>query len=447
VTRRFLSRAEAQALCERLLKWAKADETRVNYSGGWHGDTRFARNEVTTSGSVEDGTVTVGSAFGKRQASASTNVFTDKALRACVGQAERLARLAPEDPEFMPAVPPQQYAPVSAFFDSTANLSAEARGRAARFALELARAAGDLTAAGFIQANVGAAAVGSSSGLFAYHQSTDVSYTLTVRTADGTGGGGGGGSSSDWTRIDPEAIARRAAHKATASRDPVAAEPGAYTVVLEPQAVGDLVQTLAFSLDARSSDEGRGPFTKPGGGTKLGEKIVDEGVTILSDPADSALLTAPFDGDGLPLRRQVWIDRGVLTNLAYSRFWAKKQGKDPTGLPHSVRMLGGSQSIDDLVAGTDRGLLVTRFWYLRQVDPRTALFTGLTRDGTFLIEHGEITKAIKNFRFNESPLFLLSKLDGLGREERLGGAEGGGAVVMPALRALDFHFTSLSDAV
>jgi predicted Zn-dependent protease len=347
----------------------------------------------------------------------------------------------------MPGLPPQTYTPVNAFFDSTANLAAEARGRAARFALDLVRASGDLVAAGFIQAEVGAQAVANTGKLFAYHQSTEVSYTVTMRTTDGTGSGWAGGSHSDWDGLDAEAITRRAAEKAKASRNPLALDPGAYTVVLEPQAAGDLVRLLAFALNARTSDEGRGPFTKTGGGTKLGEKIVDERVSLVSDPADPDLLTAPFDAEGLPLRRIVWIDKGVLANLFYSRFWARKQGKEPTGLPQSLRMAGGTQSIEDLVAGTDRGVLVTRLWYLRQVDPRTVLVTGLTRDGTFLIENGKISKAVKNFRFNESPLFLLSKLEGVGRAERLGGVEGGGAIVMPALRARDFHFTSLSDAV
>lgn len=444
---RFLSREEAQALCEKILKWARADETRVNYSGSWRGDTRFARNEVTTSGSVEDGQVTVSSAFGQRQASASTNVFTDDALRSCVRQAERLARLAPEDPEFMAGLGPQTYVPVNAFFDSTANLTAEARGRAARLALELARTSGDLVAAGFIQAEVGAQAVANTRKLFAYHPSTDVSYTLTMRTSDGTGSGWAGGSHNDWDRLNAEVIARRAAQKAMASRSPVTLEPGAYTVVLEPQAVGDLVRLLAFAMNARNSDEGRGPFTKTGGGTRLGEKIADERVTLVSDPADPDLRTAPFDTEGLPLRRVLWIDKGVLANLFYSRFWARKQGKEPSGLPQSLRMAGGPHSLDELVAGTERGVLVTRLWYLRQVDPRTVLVTGLTRDGTFLIENGKLSKAVKNFRFNESPLFLLGKLEALGHEERLGGTEAGGAIVMPALRARDFHFTSLSDAV
>jgi predicted Zn-dependent protease len=143
----------------------------------------------------------------------------------------------------------------------------------------------------------------------------------------------------------------------------------------------------------------------------------------------------------------VWIENGVLRQLYYSRFWAKKQGKTATGAPSSLKMAGGQGTVDDLVKGTQRGVLVTRLWYLREVDPRTILYTGLTRDGTFLVENGKVTKALRNFRFNESPLFLLNNIEGLGRAERLAGTEQGGNVVMPAIKARDFNFTSLSEAV
>jgi len=218
-------------------------------------------------------------------------------------------------------------------------------------------------------------------------------------------------------------------------------------VVLEPQAVGDLVQLVLFYGDARSADEGRSPFVKESGGNKIGEKILDQRVTMVSDPQDPQLLSQPFDGQGLPLNRREWIKDGVLQQLSYTRFWAKKQGKEPTGGPGSVKVPGGTASLDSLIASTERGVLLTRLWYLREVDPRTILYTGLTRDGTFLIENGKISKALRNFRFNESPLFILNNLDGMGRAERLAGTEAGGDVVMPVLKVKDFNFTSLSEAV
>src|SRR6185436_14694532 len=280
--------------------------------------------------------------------------------------------------------------------------------------------------------------------------------STTARTPDGTGSGWASGGARDWGKLDPVALGTTAAQKAVASRNPVAIEPGMYTVVLEPQAVADLVPLLGGAFNARSADEGRGTFSKREGGTRLGEKVMDERVTLYSDPADPDLLAMPFDGEGLPLKRRVWIENGVLKNFSYSRFWAQKQGKEATGggggggggggfsggLPGGLKMVGGTKSTDELIAGTQRGILVTHFFYIRSLDQRTVLLTGLTRDGTFLIEKGKITKSLKNFRWNESPLFMLAKLEELGRAEPTAAGQ-----VMPAIRARDFNFTSLSDAV
>ena len=170
-------------------------------------------------------------------------------------------------------------------------------------------------------------------------------------------------------------------------------------------------------------------------------------MNIFSDPTDPQLLSQPFDGDGLPLGRQEWVKDGVLQQLYYTRFWAQRSNRPATGFPSSGKMQGGDQTTDQLIASTERGVLVTRLWYLREVDPRTILYTGLTRDGTFLIENGRISKAVRNFRFNDSPLFLLNNLDALGRAQRLAGTEAGGDVVMPSVKSHDFNFTSLSEAV
>src|SRR5690606_19954998 len=233
----------------------------------------------------------------------------------------------------------------------------------------------------------------------------------------------------DWTQLDARRVAERATGKARLSREPVSIEPGRYTVTLEPQAVADLVQLIAFYADARTADEGRSPFVKEGGGNRIDEKIVDERVTLISDPSDPMLMATPFDGEGMPLGRQVWIRNGVLEQLFYSRCWANKQQKTATGAPSSLRMEGGDASIEDLVRDTERGVLITRLWYLREVDPRTLLYTGLTRDGTFLVENGRVTQPLRNFRFNESPLFMLNNLEALGRAERVAGTEAGGDVV------------------
>jgi predicted Zn-dependent protease len=442
-----MPREMAQSLVEKIVKMSKADEISVNINSGYQADVRFAANQMSTAGGVVNGQVGIQSTFGKKHAIATTNDLSDESLRRAVEQSETLARLSPDDPENMPGLGPQTYVPVSSYFDSTANLTPSERARAALTALEPARKAADLKAAGFIIVNAGANALGNNKGLFAYNRSTNANYTLTVRTDDGTGSGWAGAEHPDWRQLNFPGLAEHAINKARLSRNPVAIEPGRYTVILEPQAVGDLVQLMGFALNARTADEGRSAFAKQGGGNKIGEKIVDSRVTIFSDPQDPQLLGQPYDGQGLPLSRQVWVENGMLKQLFYSRFWAQKQGKQPTGGPNSIKMVGGTTSIDDMIKSTPRGILVTRLWYLRSVDPRTILFTGLTRDGTFLIENGKISKAIKNFRFNESPLFLLSNLEAIGPAVRIAGTEQGGPVVMPAIKAKDFNFTSLSDAV
>lgn len=444
----LLTREQAKALADRVLAMSKADQTRVVIVSAWSGNTRFADASITTSGGVTDTSLTVIVAVGKRQASSSTNVLDEAALKRTVDLAIQLARLSPEDPELMPELGPQTYQTVNAFVESTADLDPEARASAVRRTITAATAAGkpagQIFTAGYLEANARATAVATSNGLFAYHRSTDTDYSVTARTPDGTGSGWARAGARDWNAIDAASIGRIAAQKAVASRNPQTIEPGLYTAVLEPQAVNDLIPLLANALAARSADEGRSPFSKPGGGNRIGEKVIDERVTLYSDPMDRGMLAPPFDAQGLPVGRTVWIEKGVLRNLAYTRFWAQKQGARPTGAPAAggLALTGGTKSTEEIIAGCTRGILVTHFFYIRSLDPRTVLQTGLTRDGTFLIENGKITRSLKNFRWNESPLLMLNRLEDIGRPEP---TEAGRQ--MPALRVRDFNFTSLSDAV
>jgi predicted Zn-dependent protease len=451
-----LGRAECEALAKQVLGYATADETRVTIASAARGNTRFAVNQISTAGDNQDVAVVVRSTFGRRAASAATNRLGADALRALVQRAEALARLAPEDPEQVPELGPQQYAESSGYVEGTAAVDAAARAAAVRAVTEPARAA-ELVATGYLEHDTGATAVATSRGLFAYARQTGASMTTTVRTPDGTGSGWAGAADNDFARLDPAALGARAIKKAELSRNPVAVEPGRYTVVLEPTAVGNLVQLMGFALSARSADEGRSFFSKPGGGNKIGQKVVDERITLATDPFDPTAPGAPFAGDGLPLPKTTWIENGVVKELAYDRYWAQKNGRQANvgggggffGFG-PLRMSGGTTSLEDMIASTDRGLLVTRLWYIRPVDPRTILYTGLTRDGTFLIERGKITRAVKNLRWNESPVFLLNNVEALGQPVRVSASEDGSpgaAIVMPPVKARDFTFTSLSDAV
>jgi predicted Zn-dependent protease len=442
-----MSKDEAQRLVDNAIKLSKADGCEVTLNASVQSNIRFANNQLSTAGEIEGTTFVVQSYFGPKHAVVQTDDISDASIRRAVEQSERLAKLSPDDPEVMPSLGPQTYVPVSAYYESTERCSAADRARAAQSALEPSRKAGNVVASGFLITGTNAAAYGNKAGLFAYYPSTSANYTLTVRASDGSASGWAAADEHDWAKLDYRAVSTRAVERAQQAKNAVAIEPGRYTVILEPQAVGDLVQLLNGYIGARAADEGRSPFVKAEGGNKVGEKIVDSRVTVFSDPADASLAGQPFDGEGFPLARQTWIENGVLKQLFYSRFWAKKQGKVATGAPTTIKMEGGTSTMEQMIASTERGLLVTRLWYLRPVDPRTALFTGLTRDGVLLIENGKIKNAVRNFRFNESPLFMLNNIEAIGPTQRLAGTEGGGDIVMPAIKARDFNFTSLSEAV
>jgi predicted Zn-dependent protease len=445
---RYLSRADAEAIAQKVLSFSTADEVRVNLNSGAQGNTRFAQNQISTSGDTFDANVTVTSAFGKHVASASTNRFDDDSLRQVVQTSERLARLVPEDPEYMGELGPQEYLPVEPYFESTANITPEDRARAVMLVANPARQQG-LVSTGYLSHFTGAQAVANNRGLFAYARGTGTSFTTTVRTPDGTGSGWAGGGENDWRDLNFASLGEQAIRKAEMSRNPRAVEPGEWTVILEPTAVANMVNLMMFAMNARNADEGRSFFSRAGGGNKLGERIVDERVTVRTDLTDPRAASIPFSGEGLPNAPRVWIENGVVRNLMYNRFWAARNNTQPTGFPGNYMMSGGNSSIDEMIRSTDRGLLVTRLWYIRPVDPRTILFTGLTRDGTFLVENGRITHAVKNLRWNESPIFLLNNIDMMSPPTRVNASESGdgGSVMVPAIRARDFTFTSLSDAV
>jgi predicted Zn-dependent protease len=446
---RHLSRTECEQLAKRVLDFSAADECRVSINSGVRANTRFAVNQISTAGDNYNNSVTIRSVFGKRVANVTVNRLDEASLKAAVENSERIARLAPEDPELLPELGPQTYLEPIVWNDATASLEPELRANAVRAVTERARAAG-LISTGYLEAQAQAFAVANSAGLFAYQRSTAVAFTTTVRTPDGTGSGWAGASDNDIGRIDPVVLAERAIEKARRSVNPAAVEPGRYTVVLEPTAAANLVQLIGGALNARNADEGRSFFSKAGGGNKIGQKVVDERVTLVSDPLDPRVPANTVGGDGLPARRTTWIENGVVKNLAYDRYWAQRTGNEPTGTSGTLAMSGGDSSLEDMIASTERGLLVTRFWYIRGVDPRTILFTGLTRDGTFLIENGRVTRPVKNLRYNESPIFMLNNLLAMGRPERVSASEAGGpgqAIMVPAMKVRDFTFTSTSDAI
>ncbi|MGH8027244.1 MAG: TldD/PmbA family protein [Pseudoxanthomonas sp.] len=437
---------QAKAILDKVIALSKADECTASLSGSVSGNIRFALNNVSTSGIVDNTDLAVQVAFGKRVGVATINEFDDAALERVVRRAEDLAKLAPENPEFVPAVEKQTYKASATFSESTAAITPEYRAQVAADSIGPCRAE-KLIAAGFLEDGQSFVAFANSKGNFGYQKATNLDYTCTVRTEDGRGSGWVGRNLQDATPFKAGQDVRTAMRKASESAAAKALEPGKYTVILEPAAAAGLISFMMNFFDARQADEGRSFLSKKGGGNKVGEQVYDPRVNITADPWHAEAPVMPWDDEGLPREKTAVVENGKVVNLEYSRYWAQKQGKRATGAAGNLLMAGGNKSTAELVKGTQKGILVTRTWYIRMVDPQTVLLTGLTRDGTFYIENGEIKYPVKNFRFNESPVIMLNNIEELGKPVRVAGDESSFVMMIPPMKLRDFTFTSLSDAV
>ncbi|NQX41721.1 Predicted Zn-dependent protease or its inactivated homolog [Pedobacter steynii] len=436
----ILNKEEAQAILKKVLSFSKAEFCEISLNGSDGGNIRYARNAVSTAGQISVMDLSVSSTFGKKTGTATINEFDDASLQKVVKRAEELAMLAPENPEFMPLLGAQDFEESPTYNENTAAMTPDTRAEMVGKSLQVSKAA-NLEAAGFLENSTRFGAIMNSKGLFAYNKRTNVAFSVTVRNQAGTGSGYIEQQFNDLDKMDTLALSKIAASKALGSATAKAIEPGKYTVILEPLAASDMLGNMFRGFDARSADEGRSFMSKKGGGTRLGEQLFSENVNIYSDPMNPEVPSAAWSEDGLKVKRTQWVEKGVVKNLAYSRYWAGQKGVEPVPFNRSIVMEGGTQSLEELIKSTEKGILVTRFWYIRSVDPQTLLLTGLTRDGTFYIENGEIKFPVKNFRFNESPVIMLNNVEALGKPVRTGSG------MIPPMKIRDFTFTSLSDAV
>lgn len=446
----ILNKDEAKKILDKALSFSKADGISVSLNGLERGNIRYARNSVTTSGEDSNLSLGVTSYYGKKSGSSTVNEFDDASIEKAVRRAEELAKLAPENPEFMDPLPQQTYgAEGKTWSEATAKITPDFRAQAASDSIEPAIAK-NVTAAGYLQDSRGFNSIANNKGLYAYNKATSVDFTVTMRTNDGTGSGWAAQDLFDVSKLKTGETSKIAIDKAVMSREAKAIEPGKYTVILEPNAASDLIR-LMLNMNARQADEGRSFLSKKGGGTKLGEKLVDERVIIYTDPWNDEVPASPWSPDGLARQKMDLIKGGVVSNLFYDRYWASQKNVAPIPFAGNAIMEGGNATREEMIKDTKRGVLVTRFWYIRAVDPQTLLFTGLTRDATFYIENGKIKHPIKNFRFNESPIIMLNNLEALGKSVRTvsgeGGPGGGMSLMIPMMKIRDFTFTSLSDAV
>jgi predicted Zn-dependent protease len=444
VAESILSQDQALSLVEEALEHSKAEGSFVSISAGEESLARYSSNQITQNLSRTRFTLTVTSYFGTRRASASTTDASPEAIQAVVRSAEALARIAPEDPEWVPLLEPQTYEErTPAFDEQTANLSPLERGGIIQRVCALSTSAG-VDGSGTLSTEAYVRAIGNSQGLRAYNRHTEADFGFTARIEDG----------SSWSQrtawaldqLPIEKLTTQIIERSLQSRKPREISPGSYPVVFDGAAFADLLSWLSWNLDARAADEGRSFMSRTDesgnpAGNRLGEAMFSSLLQVQRNPAHPLLQGSTFFGDGLPNRALAIVQDGIPKTLSYSRYWAQKQGKEPTGSLSPVVVHGTNQPLTDLIAQTERGILVSRAWYVRYVNPKTLVLTGMTRDGTFWIENGKVAYPIKNLRFNQSLPDMLRDVDALSTVERYGNS------IVPGVRVKAFNFSSVTDSV
>src|SRR5262252_7342752 len=363
----LLSPDDAKRITDRLLSRTRAQHCTVKIEGSAGTNLRFARGSATTNGSGSTLYVYIQSRFGRRWGGATVSSLDERDLDETQRNSEEIARAAPENPGATPPLGPQTYEQGAGYDAETAGVRAARLATAAKPVIDEAGSQA-LDVAGFAVARQSFDAFATSAGLFVHERHTGAEFTVTARNKAGTWSGWAGVSETRFGRLDTSRLGQRAIDKAAHTTTPVRLEPGKYTIILEPSAVSDLVGSLLGSMNAQPADEGRSFFSRKGGGNRIGEKLFQDNVTVVSDPADPVAPEPTFADDGLPRHRTAWVEAGVLKNLTYPRFWAEKTGHAPIARPRGFAMAGGSATVDDMVREVKRGVLVTRFWYIRMLD-------------------------------------------------------------------------------
>ena len=440
----LLSEDQALSLVDKVIQQSEAEGVFVSLSTGEESLSRFSENQISQNISRSRLSLSITSYFGKRSASASTTELDLEAINETVRRSEELARIAPEDPEWVQLLEPQNYEErTPAFDEATAAFSPLERGEMVQRVCTLSTNAG-IEGSGTLSTEAFLMAVGNSRGLRACDRTTEADFSFTARIDDGSSWSQRTAFSID--QIPFESLTEQLIERALASRQPREVNPGIYPVVFDGAAFADLLSWVIWNLDARAADEGRSFMSRTDEvglpiGNRLGEQMFSPLVQVQRHPAHPLLQLGTCFGDGLSNHYTEVIKDGTPQTLSYSRYWAQQQGKEPTEAMFPIVMSGSNQNLADLIAQTERGILVNRAWYVRYVNPKTLEVTGMTRDGTFWIEEGQIAYPIKNLRFNQRLPEMLQEVDALSSVQRFGSS------VVPGVRVKAFNFSSVTDSV
>jgi predicted Zn-dependent protease len=442
-TDKVITEASALEIIENAIAESQAEEVFISLNSSESVLSRFSENQISQNIHKNKFNLTMTSYFGQKSASASTTELDRDAIIATLRRAEELAKFAPEDPEWVELLEPQSYEERKPAFDSELlDFSPLKRGEIVQQVCNLAQQS-EVEGSGTLSSSISLMAIGNSRGLTAAQKGTNADFSFTARQADG----------SSWNQLTAWGMeslpiletSEKTIQKAIASRNPQAITPGDYTVIFESQAMASLLPWVIWNLDARSADEGRSFMSRTDDNgsisNRVGEQLFSSLVQVQRNPAHPLLQSGTFFDDGLPNSYLEIIKDGIPQTLSYSRYWAKQQAKQPTGAMYPIVMTGGDKTTEELIAETAKGILVTRAWYVRYINPRTLEVTGMTRDGTFLIENGKITHPVKNLRFNQSLPEMLQNISAVGKVKRCGSG------VIPTCKVENFHFSSITDSV
>lgn len=446
---KLLPEREMRRIVDTVLRLAKSlgvEETEVHVDEVADALTRFANNAIHQNVAEHGVTVSIRTVAEERTARATTNRVDEDSLRAAIEGSLSLASSQPKDPRLLPLPGKQTYRKVARFIPATAAVTPDLRAQAVRRACDLAIKNGQV-AAGIFSTGQSQTAVGNSRGLFAAYRETHAEFSITMQEKPAASWAKA--NSADVRNFDTQKLAVRAGEKANLAVQPRELPAGRYTVILEPAAVLDLVGFLFYDFAATALQDKRSCLNQ-----RMGKQLFGKNISIYDDAYHPLQLGAPFDGEGMPRQKVQLVDRGVPKNLVYSRSSAGVAKKKPTGhgfalpneygeAPMNLVFAGGDSSLEQMIASTDRGLLVTRLWYIREVDPYEKIMTGMTRDGLFLVEKGRVVSAVRNFRFNQSLLEMLSNVELLGPAVRATGEEAF-EMVVPAMKVRDFHFSEVT---
>lgn len=446
----MMTRDECSQLFKRIVSMkSKADELIVTVAGGESAGSRFTNNTMSANLSRNDDQLTITARIGKREGNATTNKLDDASLKTAIESAEFAAGLAPPNPEQMPLLGLQKYPEINSWRAELAAATPMDRARLLKICADVCKKHG-VNGYGFLSTTNTYSFNANTAGNEFYSRDTVAAYSMTARTKDATGSGWANQIAvRDLKEFDMERVAKTACEKAVRSREPKMVEPGRWTVILEPAAAITFLGHIAQALNGRAADEGRSAmFDREKKTSRIGQQVLGQNVTIRTEPLNPRILGSASLG-GLPARDITWFEKGVLKNLSYDRYWAEQKKVEPTPPPNYLSMQGGTATIEEMIRSTERGLLITHFWYVVFTDPQTVSYTGITRDGLFLIEKGKITQPCVNMRFNDSAISIFNNITMMGAPEPQGGGFGNpqGINLVPPMKVENFNFRSISPSV